>query len=105
MTTSHRHVPADATVLEDTVVGAGLPWSGRIDRGEHLVLVDLEGQQAIDFLCYNAHDPHERYHAPNTVNLQGTSTKAACMSPARLVPTVASDSGLTEELLYESPDL
>ena len=34
----------------DTVVGAGLPWSGRIDRGEHLVLVDLEGQQAIDFL-------------------------------------------------------
>ena len=54
-----------------TVVGAGLPWSGRIDRGEHLVLVDPEGQQAIDFLCYNAHDPHERYHAPNTVKLQG----------------------------------
>ena len=71
MTTSHRYVPADATVLEDTVVGAGLPWSGRIDRGEHLVLVDLEGQQAIDFLCYNAHDSHERYHAPNTVTLQG----------------------------------
>ena len=71
MTTSHRYVPADATVLEDTVIGAGLPWSGRIDRGEHLVLVDLEGQQAIDFLCYNAHDPQERYHAPNTVKLQG----------------------------------
>ena len=71
MTTSHRYVPADATVLEDTVVGAGLPWSGRIDRGEHLVLVDLEGQQAIDFLCYDAHDPQERYHAPNTVKLQG----------------------------------
>ena len=71
MTTSHHYVPTDATVLEDTVVGAGLPWSGRIDRGEHLVLVDPEGQQAIDFLCYNAHDPHERYHAPNTVKLQG----------------------------------
>ena len=71
MTTSHRYVPADATVLEDTVVGAGLPWSSRIDRGELLVLVDLEGQQAIDFLCYDAHDPQERYHAPNTVKLQG----------------------------------
>ena len=35
------------------------------------MFVDLEGQQAIDFLCYNAHDPHERYHAPNTVKLQG----------------------------------
>ena len=71
MTTSRRYVPADATVLEDTVVGAGLPWSSRIDRGELLVLVDLEGQQAIDFLCYDAHDPQERYHAPNTVKLQG----------------------------------
>ena len=35
------------------------------------MLVDLEGQQAIDFLCYNAHDSHERYPAPNTVKLQG----------------------------------
>ena len=34
------------------------------------MLVDLEGQQAIDFLCYNAHDPEERYHAPNTIKLQ-----------------------------------
>ena len=72
MTAASPHVPADAAaVLEDTVVGAGLPWSGRIDRGEHLVLVDLEGQQAIDFLCYNVRDPEERYHAPNTIKLQG----------------------------------
>ena len=28
MTTSYRYVPADAAVIEDTVVGAGLPWSG-----------------------------------------------------------------------------
>ena len=30
---------------------------------------DLEGQQAIDFLCYNADDPAERYHAPNTIKI------------------------------------
>ena len=70
MTNSNPYVPAGATVIEDTVVEARLPWSGRVDRGEHLVLVDLEGQQAIDFLCYNAHDPLERYHAPNTIKLQ-----------------------------------
>ena len=64
-------VPGGATVLEDTIVGAGLPWSGQIGRGDFLVLVDLEGQQAIDFLCYNAHDTRERYHAPNTIKLQG----------------------------------
>ena len=70
MTASNLYVPDNATVIEDTVVEARLPWSGRIDLGEHLVLVDLEGQQAIDFLCYNAHDPQERYHAPNTIKLQ-----------------------------------
>ena len=65
------HVPAGATVLEDTVVAARMPWSGRVDRGEYLVFVDLEGQQAIDFLCFNAHDPRERYHAPNTIKIPG----------------------------------
>ena len=70
MNASNRYVPAGATVIEDTVVEARQPWSGRVDAGEHLVLVDLEGQQAVDFLCYNAHDPQERYHAPNTIKLQ-----------------------------------
>ena len=37
MTPSHCYVPADATVLEDSVVGEGLPWSSRIDRGELLM--------------------------------------------------------------------
>ena len=72
MNEKNSYVPADAAaVIEDTVVGAGLPWSGRVAQGERLVLVDLEGQQAIDFLCYNADDPAERYHAPNTIKLQG----------------------------------
>ena len=70
MTATNPYVTENATVIEDTVVEARLPWSGRVDLGEHLVLVDLEGQQAIDFLCYNAHDPEERYHAPNTIKLQ-----------------------------------
>ena len=69
---TNPYVPAGASaIMEDTIVGAGLPWSGRVAQGEHLVLVDLEGQQAIDFLCFNADDPEERYHAPNTIKLQG----------------------------------
>ena len=61
----------DAEILEDTVVPAGQPWSRRIAKGEVLRLIDLEGQQAIDFLCYNADDPDERYHAPNTIKIPG----------------------------------
>lgn len=58
-------------IIEDTVVAAGHPWSGRIAKGEYLRLIDLEGQQAIDFLCYNADDPSERYHAPNSIKIPG----------------------------------
>ena len=72
MATQNRYVPAGASaVLEDAVVETRMPWSGRIARGEHLVLIDLEGQQAIDLQCFNADDPEERYHAPNTIKLQG----------------------------------
>ena len=66
-----RYVPPGATLIEDRVVEACMPWSGRVGRGEYLVLVDLEGQQAIDFLCFNALDPRERYHAPNTIKIPG----------------------------------
>lgn len=60
-----------AEILEDTVVAACQPWSGVIAKGNVLRLIDLEGQQAIDFLCYNAHEPQERYHAPNTIKIPG----------------------------------
>ena len=36
-----------------------------------LRLIDLEGQQAVDFLCYDAADPTDRYCATNTIKVQG----------------------------------
>ncbi len=62
---------ADAKILEDTIVPAAQPWGRRIAKGDVLRLIDLKGQQAIDFLCYNADDPEERYHAPNTIKIPG----------------------------------
>lgn len=65
-------IPEGATVLTDTVVPARAPWSVRLETGERLRLIDLEGQQAIDFLCFAA-EPHrgqvERYHMPNTIKI------------------------------------
>ncbi|MEL6283117.1 MAG: DUF1989 domain-containing protein [Pseudomonadota bacterium] len=63
--------PADAAILEDTIVPARAPWSARVAKGEYLRLIDLEGGQAIDFLCFNADDPAERYHAANTIKIPG----------------------------------
>ena len=58
-------------VRVDHVVPPRAPWSARIEAGEILRIVDLEGQQAVDFLCFNADDPAERYHAPNTIKVPG----------------------------------
>ena len=58
-----------ATIHEDTVVPACAPWSARIQKGDRLRLIDLEGRQAVDFLCYDAADPTDRYNAANTIKL------------------------------------
>ena len=53
------------------VVEAGSGYSRRIGKGEFLRIVDLEGNQAVDTLFYNAHDASERYSATDTMLAQG----------------------------------
>lgn len=60
------------TVVEDVTIAAGKPWGRIVKAGEHLRIIDLEGQQAVDFLCYDAADPHDRYNAANTMKLAAT---------------------------------
>lgn len=62
----------DGRVLEDRIVAPGESWARVLERGTMLRLVDLEGQQAVDFLCYNAKEPSERYNAADTMKLAGT---------------------------------
>jgi uncharacterized protein len=57
------------TILEDTVVPARGSWSRRLNKGEWLRIVDLAGKQAVDFLCYNAHDHSDRYAAADTMKI------------------------------------
>src|SRR5262245_14878056 len=64
--------PIAGRVLEDRTVPPGGEWSGVVRRGQMLRLVDLEGQQAVDFLCYSAADPSERYNAADTMKVAGT---------------------------------
>ncbi|HEY0315759.1 MAG TPA: urea carboxylase-associated family protein, partial [Sphingomonas sp.] len=56
----------------DLIIAPGGYWSGRVPRGATLRLVDLEGCQAVDFLCYNADDPTERYNACDTMKIAGS---------------------------------
>jgi len=63
---------APARILQSTVVQPGGDWSGVVKRGQILRIVDLEGTQAVDFLCYNASDPSERYNAADTMKINGS---------------------------------
>ena len=54
----------------DEVCAAGDPWVKVVKKGQVFRIVDLEGNQAVDTLFYNAHDAEERYSATDTVRRQ-----------------------------------
>jgi uncharacterized protein len=54
----------------DEIVPAGEPWMGIVRRGQRFRIVDLEGNQAVDTLFYNAGDTSEHYSAQNTIQAQ-----------------------------------
>ena len=63
--------PAD--IVHDEIVPATRPWGRVVKQGEVLRIVDLEGQQAVDFLCYPAGDRTDRYSSMNTIKVQGNA--------------------------------
>jgi urea carboxylase-associated protein 1 len=61
--------PAHATL--DATVPAGEPWMQRLSKGQIFRIVDLEGNQAVDTLFFNANDPDEHYSLTHTIQAQG----------------------------------
>ena len=58
-------------IVHREIVAAGEPWMGTVTKGQHLRIVDLEGNQAVDTLFYRADTLEERYSATDTVRAQG----------------------------------
>ncbi|MEP7247911.1 MAG: urea amidolyase associated protein UAAP2 [Gammaproteobacteria bacterium] len=65
---SHRD-PLQA--VTNALVPAGDPWMGTVCRGESFRIIDLEGNQAVDTLFFNASNSEERYSASDTIRSQG----------------------------------
>jgi urea carboxylase-associated protein 1 len=63
---------AAGAVVLDAVVPARAPWSAVVRRGQLLTIIDLGGNQAVDFLAFDAHDTSLRYSAPDTIQAQGS---------------------------------
>jgi uncharacterized protein len=70
-------MPDTRRIILDEIVPARAPWGGTVMRGQRLRIIDSEGRQAVDFLCYNLNDREERYSAPNTIKAAGTISLTA----------------------------
>ncbi len=70
MTQAYEQV--SGTIVHDEVVAARAGWSRVIEKNQVLRMVDLEGDQAVDFLCYNANDHEDRYAAADTMKINAT---------------------------------
>ncbi|WP_226018822.1 urea amidolyase associated protein UAAP2 [Novosphingobium sp. FKTRR1] len=71
MTTDPHLSGLSGAVIHDAIVPARAPWLHHVAAGQTLRIVDLEGNQAVDFLLYSAADDAERYSAQDTVAAQG----------------------------------
>jgi urea carboxylase-associated protein 1 len=60
-----------ARAVHDEVLESGLGWTRVLAPGQIFRIVDLEGNQAVDTLFYNADDESDRYSAVDTVREQG----------------------------------
>ncbi len=54
----------------NVTVPAGNGWAGVVKKGQRFRIVDLEGNQAVDTLFYNAEDHSDRYSAVETIAAQ-----------------------------------
>ena len=85
--------PARASYKE--VVPAGEPWMHEIRKGQVFRILDLEGNQAVDTLFYNARDPSERYSAQDTIMRQGsiylTTGTALISNQGNILLTIVAD--------------
>ncbi len=61
-----------AKAVYDLTLPAGDGWMHEIERGRTFRIVDLEGNQAVDTLFYNARDLSDRYSAQDTIREQGS---------------------------------
>ena len=60
-----------ANAIHDEICEAGEGWLHVLKQNQTLRIVDLEGNQAVDTLFYNAHDSTERYSATTTIARAG----------------------------------
>jgi uncharacterized protein len=79
----------------DLTLEAGCGFSHPITQGQIFRIEDLEGNQAVDTLFFNTHDPSDRYSAVDTVRTQGniylTTGTRLMSSDGHVLMTIVAD--------------
>ncbi len=91
------------TAVYDQIVEAGDSFLHKIEQGQFFRIVDLEGNQAVDTLFYNARDYADRYSAQDTIREQGniyltTGTRLVSLFGNVLLTIVADTCGRHDTL-------
>lgn len=60
-----------ADAVYDEVLNSGDGWTYELRQGQVLRIIDVEGNQAVDTLCYHTADTTERYSAVDTLRRAG----------------------------------
>ncbi|MCE0538235.1 DUF1989 domain-containing protein [Kineosporia rhizophila] len=63
---------SSSTEIHRETVPPRAPWSRVLEAGQTLTIVDLDGNQAVDFLAYDAHETSRAYSAQATLQEQGS---------------------------------
>lgn len=58
--------------LSRQTIAPRAPWSATIRAGQVLTIIDVDGNQAVDFLAYDAADTSRAYSAQSTIQGQAT---------------------------------
>lgn len=69
MTVKRQTAPRGYRQSASVLVDPGGSWGAMLAKGDRVRFVDIKGQQAVDFLCYNAVDTRDRYNAANTMKM------------------------------------
>lgn len=72
MTSGTASSTSTATMHRDEVIPAKGHWAGEVAAGQTLRIIDLEGKQAVDLICYNLHDRTEKFWVAHTAKLNKT---------------------------------
>ncbi len=104
---SEAAVQASARIAEsaifDEIIPAGESFVREIGAGQFVRIIDLEGNQAVDTLFFNARDYADRYSAQDTIRTQGnlyltTGTKLISTMRNVLLTIVADTCGRHDTL-------